>query len=222
MRPDDTCSKTSRLVIDILREKHPECTIPTAEEDGSMPGFDNYVGRAPDFVPHASSKESVAVAAKKIQGSAGPSGIDAVTLQSWMHRYGNASENLREEWCKWVEWLVNESPPYAAYRALNARRGVALDKSPGTRPIHVGEIFMRLTGKETMLDCGEEAKIACGKTQLCAGLECGIEGSLQSESAGDMTAFRLQEMKLVMRTLLWRWRRCSKKITSWRGMTIQR
>ena len=137
-------------------------------------GFDEYVGQVPDFVPHASSKESVSVVAERIQGSQGPSGVDAVTLQSWMHRYGNASENLREEWMKWVEWLANESPPYAAYRALNARRGVPLDKAPGTRPIHIGEVWMRLTGKESMLDCEEEAKIAFGKTQLCAGLELSL------------------------------------------------
>ena len=56
--------------------------VSTANDDGTMPGFDKYVGWAPDFVPHASSKESVSVAAKKIQGSQGPSGVDAVTLQS--------------------------------------------------------------------------------------------------------------------------------------------
>jgi hypothetical protein len=30
-QPDDVCSKTGRMVIDILREKHPEVTVPPDE-----------------------------------------------------------------------------------------------------------------------------------------------------------------------------------------------
>ncbi len=40
-----------------------------------------------------------------------------------------------------MEWLSNESPPWAAYRALMCRRLVALDKQPGVRPVAIGEIW---------------------------------------------------------------------------------
>ena len=82
LRPDDACSKTGRPVMDVLRYKHPDCVVPTVNSNGSIPGFDSYVGQAPDFVPHASSKDSVSVAAKKIHGSQGPSGVDAVMVAS--------------------------------------------------------------------------------------------------------------------------------------------
>ncbi|KAL7519316.1 hypothetical protein ACHAWF_000226 [Thalassiosira exigua] len=45
----------------------------------------------------------------------------------------------------------------------------ALDKQPGVRPLGIGEIWRRAM-----------AKAACGSTQLCAGLEAGIEGAIHS------------------------------------------
>ena len=74
--------------------------------------------------------------------------------------------------------MANESPPWAAIRALNAKRGVALDKVPGTRPVHVGEVFMRALGKDLLVTARDDAKEACGSAQLCAGLEAGIEGGI--------------------------------------------
>ena len=71
----------------------------------------------------------------------------------------------------WVDWLSNSSPPYAAYRAVNTVCTVALPKTPGVRPLGIGESWMRL-----WLDCSHTktkvaATNACGNTQLCAGLQ---------------------------------------------------
>eukprot|EP00957_Ditylum_brightwellii_P170001 12939332-Ditylum_brightwellii.AAC.1 len=73
---------------------------------------------------------------------------------------------------EWACWLANNSPPWAAYRALMACRLVALDKCPGTRPVGIGEIFCRLAG--------DQAKAVCSNLQLCAGLEAGIEGAVHA------------------------------------------
>ena len=70
--------------------------------------------------------------------------------------------------------------PWAAYRAMMSCRLVALDKCPGTRPVGIGEIWRRLMAKCGLKVCGEDAKAACGSTQLCAGLEAGIEGALHA------------------------------------------
>jgi hypothetical protein len=81
----------------------------------------------------------------------------------------------------WVEWLSNESPPYAAVCAVNARRLIApLDKKPGVRPVHVGECYMRLWGKTLVKMTGESAKAECGNKNSCAGLEAGVEGNLHA------------------------------------------
>ena len=54
---------------------------------------------------------------------------------------------------------------------------VALDKRPEVRPIGTGETLRRDLAKLIMRAAREQAKIACGNLQLCAGLEAGIEGT---------------------------------------------
>ncbi|KAL7525951.1 hypothetical protein ACHAXR_001236, partial [Thalassiosira sp. AJA248-18] len=113
----------------------------------------------------------------------GQDGVDGNQLKNWLLRHEVHSERLREEMAHWVSWLANESPPYAAYRALNAMRELPADKRPGVRPLGCGEIWMRL-----IADCDHEqsksgATIACGNTQLCAGLKSGIEANLHAVRA---------------------------------------
>ena len=101
-------------------------------------------------------------------------------MKNWLLRHGQASHLLREELAAWTEWLSNCSPPFAAYRALMGCRLIALDKEPGVRPLGIGEIWRRAIAKCALSVCGQDAKAACGSTNLCAGLEAGIEGALHS------------------------------------------
>ena len=122
----------------------------------------------------------VAEVAGKLRGGAGPGSVDALCLSRWLLKYGKASQELREELAAWTEWLANESPPWAAYRAVMGCRLVALDKCPGVRPLGIGEVWRRAIAKCVLVACGEDAKASCGSTQLCAGLEAGIEGAMHA------------------------------------------
>ena len=73
--------------------------------------------------------------------------------------------------------MDNSSPPWAAYRALIACRLVALDKSPGVRPVVIGETLSRALAKLVMRAAGDQEKTAGGNLQLCTGLEAGTEGA---------------------------------------------
>jgi hypothetical protein len=115
-----------------------------------------------------------------MSGSAGPSSFDAVMLRNCLLWYGRASGELRQELAEWVEWLSNETPPWADYRTLMSRRIVVLDKQPGVRPVVIGEIWQRCIAKGNLVGAGAEAKGACGSVQLCAGLEASIEGALHA------------------------------------------
>ena len=95
-------------------------------------------------------------------------------MSHWLLRYGKHSQILREELAAWVEWMSNTAPHWAAYRALQTCRPVALDKGPGVRPVGIGEIWKRGMAKCTLNILGEDAKADCGSTNLCAGLEAGI------------------------------------------------
>ena len=113
----------------------------------------------------------------------GPSGADSLAWEDWLLNFKRQSQELREEVAKWVEWLSNRSPPWAAIRALMTNRLVALDKQPGVRPVGIGEVLRRLIAKCVLVECADDAKAACGSTNLCAGLEAGIEGALHAVDA---------------------------------------
>ena len=62
-------------------------------------------------------------------------------------------------------------------------RLVALDRHPAVRPLGIGEVWTRRLTKCILVCCGKDAKAACRSTNLCAGLEAGIEGVLHAVSA---------------------------------------
>ena len=59
-------------------------------------------------------------------------------------------------------------------------RLVALDKQPGICPLGIGKSWMRAVVKLVLAELGYDGKAACGSTQLCAGLEAGIEGAIHA------------------------------------------
>ena len=64
-----------------------------------------------------------------------------------------------------------------------SNRLIALDKCHGVRPVGVGEVWRRLFAKCIIKVAGGQAKDACGTSQLCAGLEAGIEGAVHAVNA---------------------------------------
>jgi hypothetical protein len=178
LNPDDNCTKAGRPVLEILREKHPELREPPAvgEKTGAFEPYDS----VPTAVPVVITADVVETVAGKLSGAAGPGGVDAVDLRNWLLRFGKESEALREEMAQWANWLAVSNPPWAAYRALVACRLVALDKSPGTRPVGIGEIYRRLWAKCILVVAGSQATAACDNYNLCAGLAAGIEGAVHA------------------------------------------
>jgi hypothetical protein len=61
-----------------------------------------------------------------------------------------------------------------------ACRLVALDKSPGVRPVGIGEVYRRLLAKCLLEAVGHTATAAAGNLNLCAGLPAGIEGAMHA------------------------------------------
>ena len=61
-----------------------------------------------------------------------------------------------------------------------ACRLVALDKSPGVRPVGFSELFRRLWAKCQLKVIGTQATLAYGNYNRCAGLAAGIEGAIHA------------------------------------------
>ena len=78
--------------------------------------------------------------------------------------------------------LTNSVIEWNRIQALLANRLIALDKCPGIRPIGVGETLRRIIGKAVCFVTRDDVESVCGASQLCAGLQCGIEGAIHAIS----------------------------------------
>ncbi len=170
--------------------QHPDTRISNLKDPHCI-AFEHY-NEVPVEIPMDCTSEDLETLALRMGGSAGPSSFDAVMLRNCLLWYGRALGKLRQELVNWVEWLSNESPPWAAYRALMSRRLVALDKQPGVWPVAIGKIWQRCIAKGNLVGSGAEAKRTCGSVQLCAGLEAGIEGALHAVCLRAETNMSLQ------------------------------
>ena len=74
--------------------------------------------------------------------------------------------------------LANSIVDWDELSSLVSCRLIALDKSPGVRPIGVGETLRRILGKTICLITRSDIEEICGIKQLCAGLQAGIEGAV--------------------------------------------
>jgi hypothetical protein len=108
--------------------------------------------------------------------------MDLYMFQQLLLQFGKPSHVLCEVVAKFVDWLANSHPSWAAYHALMAGRLVALDKCPGVHPLGIGKTWRRICVKLITSACGSAAKEQCGINQLCAGLKAGIDGSIHAPS----------------------------------------
>ena len=109
--------------------------------------MDVYPNNPPEMVPVDITYDAVSAVAGRLLGGAGPGGDDSVSLQHWILRFGAASGELRLIVAEVGKWLSNGRPPWAAYCAMMSGRLIALDKSPGIRPVGIGETWRRLLEK---------------------------------------------------------------------------
>ncbi len=117
--PQDSCTKTGRPVMEVLSSQHPDTRIPDLKDPHCI-AFEHYDEVSVE-IPTDCTPKDLKMLALRMGGSAGPSSFDAVMLRNCLLWYGRASGKLRQELAAWVEWLSNESPPWAAYCALMSR-----------------------------------------------------------------------------------------------------
>ena len=113
----------------------------------------------------------------KTHDSAGPSGLDADDWRRLL--FGQTSTNLCKLVAKFAKRLATSIilPDLIAY---NVRRLVAQDKCPGARPIGIGEVMRRITGR-IIVDCiRQDLTSFGGNMQLCLGQQRGIEHAIPS------------------------------------------
>ena len=116
----------------------------------------------------------------KINGSAGPSGLDAATWKRLCTSFQSSSVDLCSALASLTRRLcISYVDPSGLYPLL-ASRLIALDKLPGVRPIGVGEVVRRLMGRIVLNVVGQDVLEVTGCDQLCAGLPGGCEAAVHS------------------------------------------
>ena len=173
----------NREIKSLLQEKHPKAETPPA--DILLPIT---APQAQSVIFAEISAELVEKAALHVQGSGGPTHLDA---DGWKHilcskAYGKFPFQLCSAIAEFAKRLCVEDVNPESLNEFVACRLVPLNKgddkrgNPGVRPVGVGEVLRRIVGKVVIGVIKDDIQEAAGPLQSCAGLESGIEASIRA------------------------------------------
>ena len=167
----------NETVFDALCQKHPEKKplTPSAITNDSATNFHPVIFEeiTGDFIRNI---------VLHTQGSAGPSGLDA---KEWKHlctSFQSASDSLCDAIAKLSVRLCSSIINPDGISALTASRLIALNKSPGVRPIGVGEVLRRVICKAALRITREDVRKAVGPLQPGVGYDGGCEAAVHAMS----------------------------------------
>ena len=163
-----------KRVRDILADKHPL---------GMPVSLDSIMNNEPQSIHpvifDSLDAHCIRLAALRTEGSAGPSGFDAMGWRRLCTSFKSASElchSLAATAKRLCTCLVDPS----SVSSLMACRFMALNKNPGVRPIGICETVRRIISKAILSVTKGDIQDAVGTTQLCAGQIAGIEAGIHS------------------------------------------
>ena len=170
--PDDPNSPTVR---ESLTSKHPvgqpafpSCTVPEEPLDPHPVIFESIDGNV------------IRAAALKVNGAAGPSGLDSREWRRLCTSHKGASWDLCESLASVARRLCTSYVDPSSTAPLLASRLIALDKNPGVRPIGIGDTARRIIAKAVLSIVGPDIQYASGCQQLCGGQIAGIEAAVHA------------------------------------------
>ena len=140
----------------------------------------------PDHDPHFVlfdnlNSELIRQTAIRTIGAAGPSGVDAMGWRRFCISF-KASRDLCHSLASTARRLCTSCVHPTGLSAFVAGRLIALDKSPGVRPIGVGEVARRIICKAILTILNADILDTVGPSQLCAGQDSGFEAAVHIPS----------------------------------------
>ena len=122
----------------------------------------------------------IRITALHMQGSAGPSGVDAFAWRRLCSSFGSASRDLCSALAAVGRRLCTSLVDPTSISAFVSCRLIPLDKCPGVRPIGVGEVPRRIIAKAILRIIGHVVKEAAGPLQVCTGQDGGCEAAVHA------------------------------------------
>ena len=167
----------SESVRDILLKKHPP-KQPLKEETMVNPN-------TPATDPHPIIFERIdgqliRNTVLRMDGAAGPSGLDAAAWKQLCTSFKSASTELCDTLAAVARRLSTCFVDPSGLSAFVACRLIALDKCPGVCPIGIGETVRRIIGKAIASTITEDIQEAAGPLQVCAGHISGCEAAVHA------------------------------------------
>lgn len=167
-----------KSVRQILKEKHPKAEIPTKET--LLPRTNGSSETYHPVIFEKITADSIRRTALRVEGAAGPSGIDACGWRRLCTSFGPSSDDLCRALADFAKRICSERVPDRHLAAYAACRLVPLDKCPGVRPIGICEVVRRIVGKAALQVIGPCVQRVAGTLQLCAGQAMGIEAAVHA------------------------------------------
>ena len=165
----------SETVRDILLKKHPHRQPPRLS---SLIKPDSLPPEPHPVMFEVIYRQLIQNTMLKMDGTAGPSGLDAAAWKRMCTSFKTASVDLCESIASTARRLCSEYVDPGGISALVACRLIALDKCPGVRPIGVGETVRRAIRKAIATAISNDIQEAAGPLQVCAGHLSGCEAAV--------------------------------------------
>ena len=141
--------RKKKTVMRVLQEKH---LMSMTSEDSYIINENEHTLEHHYSIFDKINASTVRKRAMVMQGSHGPSGVDAKDWRRWLSRFGQASTYLCMALASFARKLATEQmkdlTPHSAYRLI------PLDKTPDVRPIEMGEVIIAKSGG-TFFDASE-------------------------------------------------------------------
>ena len=161
---------TGSTARDELLKKHPQLVDPP--ESALLSGV---ADRVNPIIFQKITLELIKRIARQMQGSSGPSGLDADAWCRMLTTYRKSSDRLCASLAAFARCLCTEELDAADLSAYTAARLIPLDKCPGVRPIAVGETFRRIVGRAAMRIIESDVLSATAPYQLCISVPSACE-----------------------------------------------
>ncbi len=163
--------------IQLLRQKHPE-----ARDTNEHNLLNGPIQHIDPIVFETIDEEMVLKAALSTQGGSGPSGMDADGWRKPLTSkvYGDCGKDFRKSIAGLTRKLCTQEINDQSLQGFLAARLVPLDKQPGVRPIGVGEVLRRISGKLVMAVVKEDVIESGSTVQMCSGQKGGSEAAIHA------------------------------------------
>ena len=170
-------SDGKETVLNVLMKKHPkgQPLIPEAVTSNKPTPQDIH-----PIIFEKITAKSISDSALRTEGSAGPSGLDAVSWRRICCSFQGASVGLCGALALVARKIASTYVDPVPLRPLTACRLIALDKCPGIRPIGIGEVPRRIIAKAILHVIRDDIKAAVGPLQCCAGQLAACESGIHA------------------------------------------